>query len=134
MAPPEFDTLVEWLEDRFGDALRWTASFDSDRFAYSVRYIRPDLKTELTEQQLDVVIHRSMAVYNRRHLEDVYAHLGPAESLVVRHERATAIHVYFGDARGVVVKLSADTSVTLPEFVETAREKLGVEEPRATAG
>lgn len=128
MGRPDYGTLVEWLRETFGDALRWTASFDSDSFSYDVRYVRQDLKTELTEQQLDVVIHRSMAVYNRRHLEDVYSHLGPAESLVVQHERATAIHVYVGTSRGVVVKLSADTSVTVPAFVQTVRQKLGLDD------
>lgn len=131
MSRPDYGSLVEWLRETFGDALRWTASFDSDSFSYNVRYVRQDLKTELTEQQLDVVIHRSMAVYNRRHLEDVYSHLGPAESLVVQHERATAIHVYVGTSRGVVVKLSDDTSVTLPEFVRTVRRRLGLDDATA---
>lgn len=128
MGRPDYGTLVEWLRETFGDSLRWTASFDSDSLSYDVRYVRGDLKTELTEQQLDVVIHRSMAVYNRRHLEDVYSHLGPAESLVVQHERATAVHVYFGASRGVVVKLSEDASVTVPELVRAVRQKLGLDD------
>jgi hypothetical protein len=121
---PAFDSFVERLRERFGESLRWVASFDSDRFAYEIRYVREDLKTELTEQQLDVIIHRSMAVYNRRHLEDVYNHLGTAQSLVVEHDRAMAVHVYFGDSRGVVVKLSTDASVTTPSFTEEAMAEL----------
>jgi hypothetical protein len=124
MARPAYDAFLDWLDERFGDSLRWVASFHSDQFTYEVRYVREDLRTELTEQQLDVVIHRSMAVYNRRHLGDVYNHLGRAESLVVQHERATAVHLYLGDATGVVVKLSTDAEVTTPTFAAEATERL----------
>ena len=121
---PAFDSLIEWLQERHGDSLRWVASFDSDRFTYKVRYIRDDLKTDLSDRDLQILIHRSMAVYNRRHLEDVYNHLGTAQSLVVEHERAMAAHVYFGGSKGVVVKLSKDASVTTPDFTQDAMTKL----------
>lgn len=121
---PALDSFVEWLQERYGDSLRWVASFDSDRFTYKVRYVREDLKTDLTEHQLDVLIHRSMAVYNRRHLEDVYNHLGTARSLVVEHDRAMAVHIYFDGSKGVVVKLSKDASVTTPSFTEDAMAEL----------
>jgi hypothetical protein len=124
MAGPAFDAFVKWLQDRFGDSLRWVASFDSDKFSYKVRYVRDDLKNDLTDHQLQVIIHRSMAVYNRRHLEDVYNHLGTAQSLVVEHDRAMAVHLYFDGTRGVVVKLSKDASVTTPEFTEAAMTEL----------
>lgn len=124
MARPAYEPFLDWLEDQYGDGIRWVASFDSDRFDYRVRYVRDDLKTELTEQQLDVVIHRSMAVYNRRHLEDVYHHLGRAQSMVVEHDRATAVHLYLDDANGVVVKLSPDASVRTPEFARSAKARL----------
>ena len=121
---PAFDSFVEWLQEQYGESLRWVASFDSDRFAYKVRYIREDLQTELTGHQLDTLIHRSMAVYNRRHLEDVYNHLGTAQSMVVEHDRATAVHVYFRGSKGVVVKLKNDVSVTTPGFTQDAMAKL----------
>jgi hypothetical protein len=121
---PAFDSFTEWLQERYGDSLRWVASFDSDRFTYTVRYIRDDLKTDLSDRDLQILIHRSMAVYNRRHLEDVYNHLGTAQSLVVEHERAMAVHVYFGGPKGVVVKLSKDVSVKTPSFTEEAMAEL----------
>lgn len=124
MAKPAYDALLEWLQDRFGDSLRWMASFDSDTFSYDVRHVREDLKTDLTDLQLEYVIHRSMAVYNRDHLEDVYNHLGAARSLVVEHERAMAVHVYFEDASGVVVKLDKNAEVTTPGFADEARTTL----------
>ena len=82
------------------------------------------ITTELTEQRLEVIVHRSMAVYTRRHLEDVYTHLGTAESLVVEHDRAMAVHVYFDGPKGVVVKLAKDASVTTPSFAEASRARL----------
>ena len=121
---PAFDSFIEWLQERYGDSLRWVASFHSDRFTYKVRYIRDDIKTELTGRELDILIHRSMAVFNRRHLEDVYNHLGTARSLVVEHDRAKAIHVYFDGSKGVVVKISKDASVKIPSFREDAMAKL----------
>jgi hypothetical protein len=124
MARPDYDSLLDWLRERFGDDLRWVASFDSDRFDYRIRYVRDDLRTELTEQRLDVIVHRSMAVYNRRHLEDVYNYLGAAECLVVQHDRATAVHLYLDGATGVVVKLSTDAEVTVPTFREEATARL----------
>ncbi|WP_436927313.1 hypothetical protein [Halosimplex amylolyticum] len=124
MARPDYDALLEWLRDRFGDSLRWVASFDSDRFTYDVRHVREDLKTELTSLQLEYVIHRSMAIYNRRHLEDVYNHLGQAEALVVQHDEAMAVHVYFEGPKGVVVKLAKDAAVTTPDFTDDAMARL----------
>jgi len=117
---PAYDALVEWLRERFGESLRWVASFDSDRYTYRVRHVREDLRGELTEQQLDVIIHRSMAVYSRHRLEDVYRHLGTAHSMVVGHERATAVHLYLQGSDGVVVKLAPEASVTTPAFTEEA--------------
>jgi|GEM_PF-2031786 len=127
MGKPAYDSLLDWLREEFGDSLRWVASFDSDSFGYNVRYVREDLKTELTNLQLEYVIHRSMAIYNRDHLEDVYAHLGTAESLVVQHDEAMAVHVYFEGSKGVVVKLAKDASVRTPEFYDAAMDRLFAE-------
>jgi hypothetical protein len=124
MARPAFDPFIDWLHDRYGDSLRWVASFDSDTFSYKVRHVREDLKTDLTDHQLQVIIHRLMAVYNRRHLEDVYNHLGTARSLVVEHDRAMAVHLYFEGPKGIVVKLSKEASVTTPSFTEDAMRRL----------
>ncbi|MEA5386272.1 hypothetical protein VB773_09495 [Haloarculaceae archaeon H-GB2-1] len=80
MAKPRYDDLKSFLADRFGDSLRWVASFDSDSYTYNVRWIRDDLKTDLSNFDFDTIVHRSMAVFNRRHVEDVYFHLGDANS------------------------------------------------------
>ncbi|MFC7044734.1 hypothetical protein ACFQH6_04255 [Halobacteriaceae archaeon GCM10025711] len=125
MAAFAFDALVDHLREERGDDLRWVASFDSDRFTYKVRYVRDDLKTDLTDRQLQIIIHRSMAVFNRDHVEDVYYHLGDAQALVVQHEEATAVHLYLDDRRGVVVKLAADAEIPLPGFVEACLDALG---------
>ncbi|MDG5776991.1 hypothetical protein QA599_11090 [Haloarculaceae archaeon H-GB1-1] len=127
MAKPRYDDLKSFLADRFGDSLRWVASFDSDSYTYNVRWIRDDLKTDLSNFDFDTIVHRSMAVFNRRHVEDVYFHLGDANSLVIEHERATAVHVYVDDSRGVVIKLEPDASVTIPEFRTECLSELGVE-------
>lgn len=119
-----FDALVDFLEDEFGDALRWVASFDSDRFTYQVRYVRDDLQTDLSDLDLQTVIHRSMAVFNRSHVEDVYFHLGEARTLVAEHERATAVHLYLDERRGVVVKVESGTSVAVPSIREDCLERL----------
>jgi hypothetical protein len=124
MPARKYEALVTWLRGEFGDDLRWVASFDHETFSYTVRYIREDLKTELKEQELDTIVHRSLAVYNRRHVEDVYFHLGDAECLVVQHERATAVHVYLGESRGVVVKLADGATFTMPTFPESCRARL----------
>jgi hypothetical protein len=127
MAPPDYDALVEWLRATFGDGLRWTASFNHARFTYRVQYIRDDLKTELTDRELDTIVHRSLAVFNRQHVEDVYFHLGDAEGLLVQHERAIAAHVFLTEETGVVVKLRRDAEVTVPTFFEECLDRLGVE-------
>lgn len=124
MPKPQYAALIDWLREEYGDQLRWVASFDSRRHSYSVRYIREDLKTELTTHQFDTIVHRSIAVFNRRHVEDVYFHLGDAEALVARYEEAMAIHLYLSDVTGVVIKLTPDASVTLPDFLETCLERL----------
>lgn len=73
--------------------------------------------------QLDYVVHRSLASFSRRNAEEMYSHLGEAGYLVSGYERGTAYHVYLGEDRGVVVMLEPDVAVTLPDFVETVREK-----------
>ncbi|MDS0282668.1 hypothetical protein [Haloarcula onubensis] len=115
---PDYDRLVAFLRDRFGDELRWLASFNSDTYRYKVRYIRPDLKTELSGHDLMTVIHRTIALFNRPYVEEVYTHLGDAQSLVLHHERATAVHVYLGDADGFVVKIRAGNDISIPGFVD----------------
>lgn len=121
----DHEALVEWLQDRFGDELRWVADFDSGPFRYRIHHVRPDLRTELTDQELDVIVHRTMAVFNRHHLRDVYTHLGPARALVVEHEDATAVHVYTGETTAVVIKLAPGASITVPGFAAEVHEVLG---------
>ena len=124
MPKPNYDALVSFLQGEYDDALRWVASFDSDSMHYDVRYIREDLKTELSGLDFDTIVHRSMVVFNRRHLEDVYFHLGDAESLVVEYDDAMAVHLYLDDRRGVVIKLQRGADVSIPEFREACLERL----------
>ncbi|MGM0592822.1 MAG: hypothetical protein ACQETI_14600 [Halobacteriota archaeon] len=123
---PDYDAFVSWLNDEYGGALRWVASFNHERFTHTVWFVRGDLRTELTEQQLDVIVHRSLAVFNKTHVEDVYTHLGDVRSLVVEHERATAVHVYLSEEVGVVVKLEPEATIEIPGFAAACREALGV--------
>ena len=122
---PDYDAFVSWLRDEYGEALRWVASFNHKRFSHNVRFIRDDLRNDLTDQQLNVIVHRSLAVFNKAHVEDVYTHLGEAHALIVEHERATAIHVYVSDETGVVVKLETEATVEVPGFAAACRERLG---------
>jgi hypothetical protein len=126
MTTPDYDALVSSLESRFEDDLRWIASFDSDRITYKIRYVRDDLKTDLTDRDFQTIVHRSMVALNRDHLEDVYFHLGSAQTSVVEYEDATAVHLYLDGARGVVVKVEGGTPVTLPAFREECLAALGV--------
>jgi hypothetical protein len=121
---PDLDSLVTALVDRFDDDLRWVASFDATRYDYDVRYVRPDLTTELSSHDLDVVIHRSIALFRRPFVEEVYTHLGPARTLVVEHERATAVHLYLSDTEGVIVKIKAGNEVSVPAFTEWCLDAL----------
>lgn len=127
MAAPNYDALVAWLREEYGDDLRWVASFDHRKFSYRVRQIRDDLRNDLSEQELETIVHRTMAVFNRPHVEDVHFHLGDASCLIVQHERATAVHVYLDDHRGVMVKIEPDAGVTVPGFAESCLDRLGVE-------
>ncbi|WP_276259758.1 hypothetical protein [Haloglomus litoreum] len=124
---PDYDGFVDWLRESFDDDLRWTASFDHETFDYDVHHVRQDLKTELTGHQLDTIIHRSIALFNRDRVDDVYFHLGDAEALVAQHERAVAVHLYLDAERAVVVMLEKGAEVTLPTFPAECLERLGVE-------
>jgi hypothetical protein len=124
MSKPDYDALVAWLREEHGDHLRWVASFNHETFGYRVRYIREDLRTELKGLELERIIHRSLAVYNRRRLRDVYFHLGDPESLVVQHERATAVHLYLTEETGVVIKLADGAAFSMPAFPEACRARL----------
>jgi hypothetical protein len=115
---PNYDRLVAFLRDRFDDDLRWVASFNARTYRHTMHYVRPDLKTELTNHQFDVVIHRMIALFRRSYVEEVYSHLGDANSLVLEHERATAVHVYLSDEEGIVIKIRAGNDITIPSFVD----------------
>lgn len=115
-----FKPLRRHVEERFEGDLRWIAVFDGDDFDYDVR---DDLANELSSRQFDCLIHRSMAVFNRPHVEEVYFHLGPADYLVAGYESGTAYHVYPEDEQGVVM-LEPDVTVELPGFVEEIRSKV----------
>lgn len=125
---PDYDALVEMLRDRFADDLRWIASFDSTTYDYTVHYIRPDLKTELSTHDFDVVVHRSIALFRRPYVEEVYTHLGHVDSLVLQHDRATAVHLYLTDTTGVIVKIRTPNRITVPDFTEECMRALYPEE------
>jgi hypothetical protein len=115
---PAYDALVAFLRDRYDDDLRWVADFHTPSYTYDVRYIRDDLKTELSTRRLDIVIHRTMGLFDRAYVEEVYTHLGHARALILQHEKATAVHVYLTDTDGFVVKLRAGVPVTIPADVD----------------
>ena len=117
-APPDYDRLVAALRDRYGDAVRWVASCDTDADRYEVRCVRRGLETERSSHDLDVVIHRSIALFDRPYVEEAYRYLGDVQALILQHERATAVHVYLGPSEGFVVKVRAGEAVTLPAFVD----------------
>ncbi|QSG13159.1 hypothetical protein HSBGL_2762 [Halapricum desulfuricans] len=126
MALPNYDALIEWLQTGFDGDLRWVASFNHRTFSYKVKYIREDLKTDLSGMELETIIHRSMAVLSRDHVEDVYFHLGDAEALLVKHEKAMAVHLYLTEETGVVIKLADGAEITVPAFFEDCRDHLDV--------
>jgi hypothetical protein len=129
---PDYDRLVTMLRDRFGDDLRWVASFESERYDYTVHHIRPDLKTELSSHEFDVVVHRSIALFRRPYIEEVYTHLGSARTLVVEHDRATAVHLYLSETEGVIIKIAAGNDVSLPSFPDDCLAALFPEEDEQT--
>ena len=118
------DRLVAFLEERYGDDLRWVANYNSRTYEYRFHHIRDDLTTEFTGNQLDFLVHRSLAVYNKRHAEEVYFNLGEADSLVVDYEHGTALHVFLDDRRGVTIVVEPAVSVTLPDLVDECREHI----------
>jgi hypothetical protein len=119
-----FDGLVAFLREEYGTDLRWVANYNSKTYEYEFRHVRDDLRDDLTGVQLDHVVHRSIAVYNKRHAEDVYFHLGEANYLVTDYERGTAFHVFLDDVRGVTILLEPHVSVTVPEFVDACRNEI----------
>ena len=54
----------------------------------------------------------------------MYSYLGDATSLVLQHERATAVHIYLTDTDGVVVGIQAGNEITIPEFVDECLAEL----------
>ena len=121
---PDYDRLLAFLKGRFEDDLRWVASFNAISYDYTMHYIRPGLETELSTHEFDVVVHRTIALFRRPYVEEVYAHLGPAQSLVVEHERATAVHLYLSDEEGVIIKIAAGNEVAVPSFTDECIETL----------
>ena len=121
---PDYDGLVTRLHDRFEDDLRWVASFDATSYDYTVHHIRPDLKTELSSHEFEVVVHRSIALFRRPYVEEVYAHLGDARTLVIEHERATAVHLYLSDTKGIIVKIATGNEIAVPGFSDDCLDAL----------
>lgn len=63
-------------------------------------------------------------MFNKRHVEEVYFHLGEADYLITNQEKGTAFHIYLGENRGVVIMLEPDVEVSLPGFIEECRNKV----------
>ena len=124
MAKFSFERLVKYLCSTCGEDLRWVANYNSQSFGYEFRHIRDDLQSDLTGNQLDYLIHRSLTVYNKRHAEEVYFHLGDADYLAVDYERGTAFHIFLDDVRGVTIMLEPDRSVQVPEFINECRDQI----------
>ncbi|MFC7095825.1 hypothetical protein [Halobaculum marinum] len=121
---PDYDNLIAYLSEEFDDDLRWVASFNAQSYDYTMHYIRPGLETELSTHEFDIVVHRSIALFRRPYVEEVYAHLGPAQSLVIQHERATAFHLYLSDVTGVIIKIAEGNDITVPAFTEACLDAL----------
>lgn len=119
-----FDPLRDHLRETLGEDLRWLASFDAESYDYDFHHVREDLETDLTDRQLDYVVHRSLAVFNKRHVDGIYFNLGESSSLVADYERGRAVHGFLDDRRGFVVTVEPDRDVSLPGFVEECREQL----------
>lgn len=83
-----------------------------------MHYVWSDLETELTNHQFDTVIHRMIALFRRSYIEEVYSHLGDADSLVLEYGRATAVHLYLTDEEGIVIKVRAGHDIGVPSFTE----------------
>lgn len=124
MAKPNLDALVEYLKETYADDLRWVANYNSKSYDYEFHHVRKNLKNDLKGIQLDYVVHRSLAVYNKRHAEEVYFHLGESDYLIVHYERGTAFHIFLDDDRGVTIMLEPDVSVVLPDFVDECRDRM----------
>ena len=120
----EYDSLTAFLRERFDDDLRWVANFDCESYDYEFHHVRADLRTELTDQQLDYLIHRALAAFSKRDAEEVYFHLGDAEYLLADYERGTALHLFLDDRRGVTIVLEPDATIQLPDFVAECRDRL----------
>ncbi|MFB6253073.1 MAG: hypothetical protein ABEI06_00520 [Halobacteriaceae archaeon] len=119
-----FDSLLEYLHETFDSDLRWVANYNAQSYDYKFHHIRADLKNELTGNQLDYVIHRSLAVYNKRHAEEVYFHLGESDFLLVHYDKGSAYHIFLDDRRGVTIMVEPDVTVSVPKFIERCREKI----------
>lgn len=118
--------LTSFLRDEYGSDLRWVANYNSKNYDYDIQFVKASLKNELKGNQLDYIIHRSLAVYNKRHTEEVYFHLGESNYLITDYERGTAFHIFLDDTRGVTIMLEPNIPVTLPAFVETCQEKIAL--------
>lgn len=121
---PDYDNFLAFLHDQFVDDLRWVASFDATTYDYQMHYIKPGVETELSDREFDAVVHRSVALFRRPSVEEVYAHLGSAQALVIEHERATAVHIYLSDTTGLIIKIRAGNDITVPTFTEACLDEL----------
>ncbi|WP_137285384.1 hypothetical protein [Halorussus salinisoli] len=124
MAKFDFDDLVSFLREQYGEDLRWVVNYNSKSYDYRFHHVRKDLEGDLKGIQLDYVIHRSLAVYNKRHAEGVYFHLGESDYLIVNYERGKAIHLFLDDKRGVTIMLEPDVAATLPDFIDACKDRI----------
>jgi hypothetical protein len=124
----DFTDLLAFLKESFGEDLRWVANFRADTTQYKFQFVRDDLTDDLRSRDLDNVIHRSLAVFNRRHVDRVYPHLGTSRYVLAEYERGLALHLYLDDARGVAVVLEPDAEVDLPGFVDDCFDRVDATE------
>ncbi|MFB6077822.1 MAG: hypothetical protein ABEJ80_02440 [Halarchaeum sp.] len=112
--------LAEWLDDRYGDALRTVIVYvdDVSEYVYLAERVDDAYSTDELERIAAETAFRD--ALSNPHFESLF-HLGDTEAAVTRFEDATLVQVPFDEDRGVVLTVGRDASLELDALVTALR-------------
>lgn len=114
------DELLEYLQDRAGDALRVIGWYSDDD--WGTLFVRDDLDRDAVQNRLDYIAHQ---LSNRRGSKgDPLAPLGDEQAMVQVRERAVVIRFPMAGEGGILVSLDTTAARNLHEFVVDCAERL----------
>lgn len=116
--------LMDYLEENVGERLRAVGYHDGDEI--DAEYIRPDVTSEYTEDQINRLKEWITGDFAAERFEELYAMEG-LEYVVQKFDEAVVVIIYT-ETGGLLVSVDSDVDIMPSHFVHECLERIEMEE------